>query len=120
MTAGTLRGSLAAALPVAMRARDRVAVSALRSALARIANREAVSIDTIPRAGAIEQARLGAGAADAARRDLSEDEVRELVEAEVRERERAAAEVTAAGRPDVGETLLAEAAVLTAHLSAPG
>lgn len=115
-----LRDRLAAALPVAMRSRDRVAVSALRSALARVSNAEAVHIDTVQRAGAIEHAYVGPGAADAARRELTESEVRTLVEDEVRERVDAATHLVEVGRPEVAERLLGEAAVLRAHLGGTG
>jgi uncharacterized protein len=67
---------MSAALPAAMRARDRAAVSALRSVLARVSNAAAVHIDTLPRAGAVHDAAMGAGAADAPRRPLTEAQVR--------------------------------------------
>ena len=89
--ASGLRDRMAAALTAAMKARDRVAVAALRSALARVANAEAVHIDTVPRAGALHDAAVGAGAADAPRRELTEADVREVVEAEVAEHERVGA-----------------------------
>lgn len=111
-----LRASLSAALPEAMRGRDRVAVAALRSALAAVANAEAVPVGHGPRAGALEQALLGAGAADAPRRELTPGDVRAIVHLEVREREEAAQTVQAAGRPDEAERLLAEADVLRRHL----
>lgn len=113
-----LRERLAAALPEAMRGRDRVAVSALRSALARISNAEAVHIDTVPRAGAVHEAAMGAGAADAPRRELTEAEVRAVVEAEVADHERAARHFTDVGRPDDAQRVRAEADVLRAHLDA--
>jgi uncharacterized protein YqeY len=112
-----LRERMGAALPAAMRARDRVAVSALRSALARVSNAEAVHIDTVPRAGAVHDAAVGAGAADAPRRELSEAEVRALVEAEVAEHEHAARHLTDVGRPDDAARVRAEADVLRAHLA---
>ena len=72
---------LRTALRSAMRERDRPAVDAIRSALARIANAEAVPIETVPRAGAIEEAAIGVGVADAPRRVLDEAEMRTLVAA---------------------------------------
>ena len=48
-----LRARLADALPAAMRARARVAVSALRSALAAVATAEAVPAHSAPAAGAL-------------------------------------------------------------------
>ena len=83
-----------------MKARDRVAVAALRSALARVCNAEAVHVDTVAAAGALHDAPIGAGAADAPRRELTEADVRGIVEAEVAEHEHAAAHFTDVGRPD--------------------
>ena len=82
---------LRTALRSAMRERDRPAVDAIRSALARIANAEAVPIETVPRAGAIEEAAIGVGVADAPRRVLDEAEMRTLVAAEADELAQAAA-----------------------------
>jgi len=107
-----LRERMASALTASMKARDRVAVAALRSALARVANAEAVPVDTVPRAGAVEAAAVGVGAADAPRRELSEAEVRQVVEAEVAEHEGAAAHLTAVGRADDAARVATEAAVL--------
>ena len=113
-----VRERLSAALTPAMKARDRVAVAAIRSALAAVSNAEAVPVDTVPRAGAVEEAALGAGAADAPRRDLSEDDVRAVVVLEVEERDRAAVEMAGHGRHEDAERLTAEADVLRAFLAA--
>jgi len=107
-----LRDRMGAALTSSMKARDREAVAALRSALARVSNAEAVDVDSVPRAGAIEQARVGAGAADAPRRELTEDDVRGIVEAEVAEHDHAAQHFTDIGRPDVAARVAAQAEVL--------
>ena len=112
-----LRDRMGAALTAAMRARDRVAVSALRSALARVSNAEAVHIDTLPRAGAVHDAAVGAGAADAPRRTLTEAEVRSLVEAEVAEHDRDAAHLNDIGRPDEADRVRAQADVLRGVLA---
>ena len=100
-----------------MKARDRVAVNAIRSALAAIANAEAVPVDTVPRAGAVEAAAIGAGAADAPRRELTEDDVRDVVEREVSERDRAASELAGLGREEDAARLRAEADVLRTLLA---
>ena len=92
-----LRDRMAVALTTAMKGRDRVAVTALRSALARVSNAEAVPVDTMPAAGAVEEARLGAGAADAPRRELTEADVRLVVGAEVAEHDRAAQHLLPSG-----------------------
>lgn len=115
--ASGLRDRMAAALTAAMKARDQVAVAALRSALARVANAEAVHVDTVPRAGAIHDAAVGAGAADAPRRELTEADVREVVEAEVAEHEHAAQHFADVGRRDDAARVRAEAEVLSALLA---
>ena len=112
----SLRDLLSTALRAAMKARDKQAVSALRSALARIANAEAVPIDTMPAAGAIGEGSVGHGAADAPRGELDESEIRALVEAEVTEHEQAADLLAASGQVAVADGLRARAAVLRSHL----
>jgi len=107
-------------LTAAMRARDAVAVAALRSALAAIGNAEAVPV--VPDGGAtsssehVAGARVGLGAAEAPRRALSADDVAALVRAEATERGAAAEQMAALGRPEVAERLRAEAAVLARYL----
>ena len=114
-----LRARMGAALSTAMRARDRVAVAALRSALGRVSNAEAVPVDSVPRAGALHDAPVGAGAADAPRRELTEADVRAVVEAEVAEHEHAAGHFAAVGRPDDAARVGAEADVLRTLLAEP-
>ena len=50
---GDLRARMASALTEAMRARDRVAVTALRSALSAVSTAVAWPVDTLPPAGAL-------------------------------------------------------------------
>src|SRR2546423_6423978 len=66
-----LRQRLRDALPAAMKARDRVVVSALRATLAAIENAEATAPAT-DRGMAIERSPVGVGAAEARRRGLTE------------------------------------------------
>jgi uncharacterized protein YqeY len=90
-----LRQRLREALPAALRARDRVAVAALRATLAAIDNAEAVDTARAAVAGlAIEQTPMG-------------------------EREAAARDYDRAGRPERAAHLRGEAAVLAAHLLGP-
>ncbi|TSE00189.1 hypothetical protein FOS14_10110 [Skermania sp. ID1734] len=96
-----------------MRERDRTALTALRSTLAAIDNAEAV--DTATRAGAIEAA-VGLGAAEVARRELSDAQVEAIVRAEIAERKTAASEYEGVGESARADALRAEAAVLTAQL----
>lgn len=111
-----LRGRLREALPVAMKARDRVAVGVLRAALAAIENAEAVA--GAGAAKAIEESPAGAGATDVARRVAGEAEVALIVRAEIAEREAAAAEYERAGQAERAALLRREAEVLAAHLGA--
>ena len=62
-------------------------------------------------------AAVGAGAADAPRRTLTEAEVRSLVEAEVAEHDRDAAHLSDIGRPDEAERVRAQADVLRGVLA---
>ncbi len=107
-----VRERLGTALRLAMRGRDRVAVSALRSAIAAIGNAEAVPVEDAPGAGAIETALTGVGAADAPRRVLSEADVIAIVREEISERDEAAAELDGLGREDASEPLRAGADLL--------
>ncbi|MEV4921438.1 hypothetical protein [Streptomyces roseoverticillatus] len=102
-----------------MRARDKTAVSALRATLAALDNAEAVPVDEAGlRGGALEHAPVGAGATEAARRELSESHVIDVVRAEAAERLEAAVQLTA--RADRAAQLRAEAAVLLRFLDGPG
>ncbi|MEW2579421.1 hypothetical protein [Streptomyces syringium] len=104
-----------------MRARDKVAVSALRSTLAALDNAESVPVDEAALRGvALEHAPVGAGATEAPRRELSERAVVDVVRAEVGERLEAAARLTASAHADRAERLRAEAAVLLRFLDGPG
>ncbi len=78
-----LRRRLQEALPVALKARERATVAALRSALAAIANAEAVTAPTGTERGlAIEHSPVGVGAAEAQRRVLAPAQVERIVRAE--------------------------------------
>ena len=105
-------------LTAALRARDGVAVSALRSALAAIENAGAVDPAQAPQAdsGPIAGAVAGLGAGEVPRRSLGPDELRALVGAEVEHRRTAAREYAELGRPDQAERLRAEADVLAVYL----
>lgn len=119
-----LRARLSAALKAAMRARDQVAVAALRSALAAIGNAEAVPVD-LPAppepppgysgphfAGSV----CGLAAAEMARLRLTPARLDEIMATEIAEREQAADQYAASGFADQAERLRREAAVLTSVL----
>ena len=117
MTEISLRQRLRAALPTAMKSRDRAAMSALRATLAAIDNAEAVA----PAGGeirgqAIEQVAIGVGATEVARRALTEVEVEQIVRTEMIERESAADDYDRAGHAERAEQLRSEARALAAHL----
>jgi uncharacterized protein len=108
------RSTIRDALLAARKNRDAARVSALRSALSAIDNAEtpddaqvnASSSETI--AGGV----VGLGAAEVARRELSDAQIRALLHAEVDERLAAAKQIDAS-HTERAATLRAEAAVLT-------
>ncbi|MFJ8311902.1 MULTISPECIES: hypothetical protein [unclassified Streptomyces] len=104
-----------------MRARDKAAVSALRATLAALDNAEAVPVDEAALRGApLEESPVGVGVTEAARRELSERGVVDIVRAEAAERLEAAAQLTAPVHAGRAARLRAEAAVLLGFLGAPG
>lgn len=115
-----MRANLRADLTAALKARNRAAVTALRSALAAIDNAEAVPVDdpldsasgNVHGAGSA----IGLGAAEAERRHLTEADLRSIVENEVSERSAAAQEYEQLGRTDLAQRLRAEAEVLSRYL----
>lgn len=114
--------SLRRELTAALKARDSAAVAALRSALAAIANAEALPARGAPEPNAVGSERIagsaaGLGAAEAERRHLTETEVRAIIEAEVQERSVAANDYVRVGRDDVAERLRAEADVLRRYVA---
>ncbi|HEX2158899.1 MAG TPA: hypothetical protein VHS79_18250 [Actinomycetes bacterium] len=137
-----LRDRLRRALPVAMKARDRPAMAALRSALAAIDNAEAVdpahgwsdglAWDPGPAgweaadtgAGVVDAGHpgfagtvAGVGATEAERRSLSPAQMEDIVRAEIEDREVAAAALERAGQREPAERLRAEVRVLLSHVN---
>jgi uncharacterized protein len=117
-----IRSRLQTALRAAMKERDAVAVSGLRSALAAIANAEAVPLPTAPsgRPPAGDQHVAGSvpgpGGGEASRRAITEDEATAIAVAEVTERRTAARDYEAAGHPDRARRLLREARAIESAL----
>jgi uncharacterized protein YqeY len=90
-TAQSIRDRLRSAATRAMKERDRDALAAYRHALSGIDNAEAVvPVGGIPSAGALEHAATGLGAAEVSRRELSDTDIRAVVEAEIAEHRHAA------------------------------
>lgn len=115
----SVRARLQEGLTAAMKARDRVAVGALRSVLSSVANAEAVDVEHAPTStgGAIAGAVSGVGAAEAPRRELSDEDVAAVVAAEIAERGSAADEYERLGQVAEAERLRAELKVLGAFVS---
>jgi uncharacterized protein YqeY len=108
------RRTLRDALLTARKNRDAIRVSALRSALSAIDNAETpddARIDT-PSSGAIAGGVVGLGAAEVARRALSDEHIRSLLHVEIDERLAAAKEFDAS-HTERAATLRTEAAVLS-------
>ena len=107
----------------AMKDRDEISVTALRSAIAAIDNAEAVDLGAAPTAPLgsehVAGATAGVGSAEAARRVLDRAEVEAIVRAQVDERLAAATEYDTLGAPGRAERLRSEADVLSAYLPAP-
>ena len=106
---------LRAALDDALRMRDRIAVSALRSALSAISNAEAISPPSaVAGAGSphIAGAVAGLGAGEAQRRAVNAAEADQIVQAEISERLLAASEYERSGHADRAQRLRSEASAL--------
>jgi uncharacterized protein YqeY len=103
-----------------MKARDRHAISALRSALAAIDNAEAVeAVDPLKTADNPDFAgTVGLGKGEAPRRHLSESDVVAIVALEAAERAATADEYERLGKSDDAARLLREAEILQTHLGA--
>jgi uncharacterized protein YqeY len=99
-------------LLAARKDRDATRVAALRSALSAIDNAETPDHVRVEAAssGTIANAVVGLGAAEVARRELSDAQIRELMHAEIDERLTAASTIDTT-RPERAAVLHAEAAV---------
>ena len=95
-----------------MRQRNRDATLLYRTTLEAIANAEAVPLANQPRAGALEAAPGGVGATEVERRQLSEDQIIEIVRREAEERR------LAAGVPGIAEATRAKLTRDADHLEA--
>jgi uncharacterized protein YqeY len=116
-----MRADLRRDLTIAIRQRDAVAVSALRTALAAIENAEAVhptGADVAPRTGPspVAGSVLGLGAGDVPRRDLTDEDVRRIVRGERAELLAAASVYERRGQAERAERLRAESRVLDRYL----
>ncbi|MBO0771199.1 MAG: hypothetical protein J2P35_07070 [Actinobacteria bacterium] len=121
---GEIRLRLAGELRKAVAARDLIAVSALRSALAAIDNAGAVPLSPGPAAGTssphVAGAAAGLGAGEAERRRLSDSDAAEIVRAEAADRRAVAGDYDRSGHTERAWRLRREADVLEAALAAGG
>lgn len=100
-----LRAPLRAALTVAMKARDRAAVSALRSAIAAIDNAEAVEVTEAVASSEVD------------RRVVDAHEIERIVTAEIADLLRSAEEYERLGQAERAEELRTGAAAIAAAIS---
>ena len=115
-----MRTRLRQDLTAALRARDQVAIAALRSAIAAVDNAESVDATSANSNAASSQhiagATAGAGSSDAPRRELGHHDVISIVRGEVDERLQAADQYERLGQVDQAKRLRGEAGVLRAYL----
>lgn len=113
-----IRKALRAALPGVMKSGDTLSRDAIRATLAAIENAEAIEVagpsgTTSP---FVAGAAIGVGAAEAQRRQLSDDEVRAIVVAQRDERLEVAQTLLQMGQQGPAEKLQIEADVLDSFL----
>lgn len=118
--AALVRNRLRLDLTAALKARDVVAVAALRSALAAVENAEAVEVAGVaePEVGNehVAGSMAGLGAAEVARRVLTSADVQAILNAHVDEQLSAAEQYERLGQPRHAERLRAEADVVLGYL----
>lgn len=111
-----VRARLRAALPVAMKARDKTTVAAVRSALAALDDAEAVDADAVGLTEVVHEQLAGTvgglGAGEVQRATLTEQRARAVVDSEIAERRTVARDYDAHGRDEQAVRLRAEADVL--------
>ncbi len=116
-----MRARMRRDLSAALKARDDVAVAALRSAIAAIDNAEAVDVSAAgPQTTSSEHvagAAAGAGSTDVPRLALDAAAVKAIIRTQIEERRQAADQYEQLGRGGQAERLRREAALLVGYLS---
>lgn len=100
----TVRSRLAADLSQAMKEKNAVASQAIRSLLAGIDNAGAVQVEepvTMPMAGGIAGATEGVGSTEAPRIELSDEDIKQIIQKEIDEMAEAAELIKGSARPEV-------------------
>lgn len=108
------RTELRRRLLLALKDRDALRTSVLRSALDAVDNAETPG-GPVPSAGAITDSASGLGAAEVARRVLTDDEIRDLIQREIDDRLETAEQIALA-QPERTGVLRREAGLLAAIL----
>ncbi|MCK9903428.1 hypothetical protein CC117_19740 [Parafrankia colletiae] len=116
-----LRAALRDDLVAAMKARNRDAVTALRTTIAALDNAEAVAVEVPgqeqpPASGRIAGGREGLGVTEAERRELSADTVRAILRSQLSERVDEADRYDALGQAAAGDRLRREADALRKYV----
>jgi uncharacterized protein YqeY len=117
--AEALRAALRHGLTTALKARDTDAMAVLRTAIAAIDNAQAVPAAGLspPAASAhVAGARRGVGSTEAARRQLSGSELRDLLRDQIAEHAREADRYADLGQADAAQRLRRQARTLRAYL----
>ncbi|MFT3715584.1 MAG: GatB/YqeY domain-containing protein [Gordonia sp. (in: high G+C Gram-positive bacteria)] len=111
-----VRTAMRADLRTAMKAKDKSTVSALRTALAAIDNAESVDAgESATTSAHVAGASLGAGSAEADRKQLSADDVAGILRTQVLDLQQQAEQYEALGRDDAAAELRAQAAVIARY-----
>ena len=108
-----MKARLRADLKAAMQNKRAVEMKTLRMLLGAIDNAEAVPVEQ-PRTYVTHA--FGAGTAEVARRNLSDEDLQALLAREIASRRATAEEMTRLGRPDRAEPLTVEAAIIAQYL----
>jgi uncharacterized protein YqeY len=117
--ARALRTALRAGLTAALKARDADALAALRTAIAAIDNAEAVpATDTrpLPASAHVAGARSGPGSTEAARQQLTADELHAILRDQITEHTREADRYQALGQANAAQRLRNQARTLETYL----
>lgn len=115
-----LRTRLSADLRAAIKAREAVQIPALRSVLAALDNASAVDLATATSSGHGQAPPPFATSAEVPRRELTAQEVADLLAREIARLQEAALKLRALGRAEAAARALAELQVLEKYVQHPG
>lgn len=112
------RPRMRADLKGAMKARDKEAVSALRTALAAFDDAEAVAVPLPPSSASayVAGASVGLGSSEVPRLELTVEDLRAIVQSQIAERAAEADTYTAHGQPEAADRLRRQVDLLRGYL----